>query len=421
MKSLLSSLFLTCIGFFWISTLHAQQLELAPTATHGENQEFFSPSELPLRAIHGIEAAGDTHKVWLNYGRAIYNQGGSRSYFRNYLYPDSTVQVEFGSGYGSVWKHSFGEVIDPKSIWFKVENVNLNDTSKYTIDSVAFYYRYFRWNDTITDTLKIQFYDDSKIRTREDPGWQSGASYANVDYNYQIRKGADPTYEITYLLSNKDTALFSGQGRLAFDVNQPFDTGLFATTITFFPGQQANLGDTIDVYIDPLATNKVNAFIMYEFRDEVPNVLAGEYNNGLVITQSVRYNYNSNGWRNRYQPGTSWASSSGIYHTDMEYKLIYTEIGPGGGGNPGSVEEHDLSSQISLYPQPAYDQVRFENRSGKDISQLTIRSINGQVAKSLPVSTSTLDIDLSKLPAGVYLIQGSGDGGYTFHKKLVVR
>ncbi|UTW63393.1 T9SS type A sorting domain-containing protein [bacterium SCSIO 12741] len=421
MKNLLFSIFtLTALIFTGLSA-NAQQSDFSPLVNYGENQEAIPSSQLPLPAVHGMQAAGDTQEVWLNYGRAIYNQGGSRSYFRNYLYPDSTVQVEFSSGYGAVWKHSFGEVFDPKSIYFKLDLVNLNDTSRYTVDSVAYFYRYFRWNDQAPDTLRIQFYDRTKIRSRHDPGWQSGASYANVDYDYQIRKGSDPSYEITYLLDNKDTAMFAGQRRLAFDVNLPFDTGLFASTISFFPGHQDGIDDTIDVYIDPLATNRVNAFLVYEFRDEVPNVLAGEYNNGLVVTQSVRYDYNSNGWRDRYQPGTAWASASGIYHTDMEFKLIYTELGSGGGGNPGSVGEYNLDDQITLFPQPAQGYFEFRNNSGKSIATLNLTAVDGKWSKTIDLSSTSEKIDISDLPAGLYLVEGSDQNGYFFRKKLVVQ
>src|SRR5262245_43526803 len=48
---------------------------------------------------------------WYNYGQAIYDIGGNVSYFRNYLFPDSTVLFETTTGMAVVWKNSYGQVL----------------------------------------------------------------------------------------------------------------------------------------------------------------------------------------------------------------------------------------------------------------------------------------------------------------------
>src|SRR5687767_15002893 len=55
---------------------------------------------------------------WYNYGQMIDAAGGDVDYFRNFLFPDSTVLVEFSDGMGPVWKHSIGEAMDPSSYAF---------------------------------------------------------------------------------------------------------------------------------------------------------------------------------------------------------------------------------------------------------------------------------------------------------------
>lgn len=341
----------------------------------------------------------DTLSAWLNYGRLIYDLQGDRSYFRNYLYPDSTVVLEFSSGYSNVWKHSFGQVLDPSSIWFASEGNTLKDTTLYSLDSVAVRYRYFRWNDSIPDTLVVQIYDKSLVRNRTTT-WQSGASYANVGYNYLERKGEAPLKEFRYLLENKDTALFGSSKLLKFPVNLSMDTGLVAATVTYFPGIPAKLGDTIDVYNPTNVTNKVNAFLVYEYRDEVPYIHADEFNNGLSVTESVRYNENTNGWNGRYQPGTSWASASGIYHFDMDFHITY--IKPKPVIKPTGISKN-VNDNLGVYPNPAFDVLNFENLDG--YSNIILINSTGEIVLSEQVFSNSSQVNVSELPSGVYMLR----------------
>lgn len=365
-------------------------------------------------SVEHTRAGGDTNSAWVNYGRTIYELGGARSYFRNYLYPDTGALVEFSGGYSTVWKHSFGEVLDPNSVWLRIENIKMDDTSKFRLDSVAINYRYFRWNDNVPDTLRIQVYDKSKIRFRR-TSWQSGASYANVEYDHIKRRGSSPTQEIVYLLDNKDTALFAGQKTLKFPVNMTFDTGLVAASYTFYPGEPSNIGDTIDVYIDPLATKKVNAFIVYEFRDEVPNVLADEGNNGLTVTSSVRYNYNTNGWNGRYQPGTSWASSSGIYHSDMAFHISYIEPKEPVKPKPTGMSESDISS-VSIYPNPVREWLSIKVVKGK--WNMKVFNTLGVEVASQEFDGDKAQVDLNALPRGNYMIALQDQSGQSYFERI---
>src|SRR5210317_57868 len=86
-----------------------------------------------------------TYANWYNYGDAIDALGGNVAYYRSTLFPDSTVQVEFSSGMGYVWQHSIGQVLDPTSIFFEINNLeSFNEHNRYTLDSVGIYYRYWR-------------------------------------------------------------------------------------------------------------------------------------------------------------------------------------------------------------------------------------------------------------------------------------
>ena len=339
---------------------------------------------------------GDSTEVWLNYMAALRSRGGlPSSYFRNYLYPDSTVQTNFTSGLGYVWKHSFGQVIHPNhTIWAEYGEPEIGRWTSYRIDSIAIYYRYFRFDEDADDKLVIQFFDDSKIRTSYNPGWKSGASYANVPYNHTERKGDNPTQEIVYTLKKSDTAGLTRQGRLVLPLRTELGTGLSAVTVTYFPGKPAGLGDTIDVYNYPDVRNKVNAFIAYDRRDELPYVDAGNYNNGLVISSSVRYNENDNGWNGSYQPGTSWASSTGIYHFDMDFKIVFDPLDNG---------LREKGRTISIYPNPAKDVLMIDGFSNQTATPYQIVDINGKVVLTGMLQSGTISI--SELIPGAYQLK----------------
>lgn len=344
--------------------------------------------------------AGDSVAVWLNYFETIGSRGGlPSSYFRNFLYPDSTVKANFTNSVGHIWKHSFGQVLHPNlDIWGEYNGPEIGRFSPYRIDSITIYYRYFRFND-VEDKLVIQYYDDSKIRTNYDPNWKSGASYSTVAYDYMERKGAEPTKEIVYDLTQSDTVGMRYQGSITLPLKTELTTGLSAVTVTFFPGKEAALGDTIDVYTFPDTYNKVNAFVAYDRRDELPYVAPGNYNNGLMVTQSVRYNESENGWNGSYQPGTSWASNSGIYHFDMDFKIVY---------DPENNSVGDLSDQLAVYPNPAVDQLNVQVDQFSDYTA-TVYDLQGKaVLVEGPLVSNVLDI--SDLPKGMYQLQLEKDG-----------
>ncbi len=301
-----------------------------------EKQEIPVPFERKNYA--GLMTDGNISE-WYNYGQTIYDMGGDVSFFRNFLFPDSTVQVEYTSGMGYVWKHSLGQVFDPASVYFSTTNTVLDSTVSYTLDSVGFFYRYFRFRDSVPDTLIIQIYENNKINFAPNP-WNNGKSYARVPYNYQKRKGAVPSHEYVYLLTDSDT-ISTDAGFLTFPVNVSVPAGKkIAATITYFPGHSYSVGDTIDAYVGKAPFNKVNAFVAYDFSDNDKNPDQYFYNNMLTASKNVRYNMDTTGWNGKYIPGTAW--NSGIYHLDMAFKITTQNL--------GITEKENLNKSFCFYP-----------------------------------------------------------------------
>ncbi len=260
---------------------------------------------------------------WYNYGETLNGMGGNISYFRNYLFPDTTVVATFSGSLSPVWKHSYGQMCDPSSPNF-ASNTLIDENATYTLDSLLIWYRYYRFQTLNPDTLVIQVFEHNEINFSADP-WADDRSYANVNYDTADRRGANPSYEYTVLLGNNDTATALQKG-IVMPVGITIPAGnKAAATITYYPGNPHQPGDTIDPITTALVLNKINAFTMYDYKDldKIQNQYF--YNNGMIATSEVRYNTSTNGWNGQYLAGNAF--STGYYHLDMAFKLTSNSVG----------------------------------------------------------------------------------------------
>jgi len=342
---------------------------------------------------------------WYNYGQAIYDLGGSVSYFRNYLFPDSTVVFEGSTGMAVVWKHSLGQVLDPTSFNF-FNNTTLTSAMDYTLDSVRLWYRYFRFQSGAPDTLVIQIYKDNHITFAADP-WGTGVPYARCAYNYTARKGMNADYEFTILLSDADTAM-GVQRTIDIPLNIYVAPGdKIAATITYFPGNPFNAGDTIDAYMASPPVNLINAFVVYDFRDNDKLNDPLIYNNELNATKEVRYNISTNGWNGKYIPGTAW--NSGFYHLDMDFKVT-TE--------PVSVAELATgNSSMIIYPNPATTEFRIHPGVSGRIESVEVYNALGEKCLTPTLSKGEgVRVEVSSLPRGIYFVKVRGGKSFAAGK-----
>lgn len=380
------------IAFFLLSTVMVNAQFQVPDL-NGHNPDV--PSLFPRNHQNRMIV-----NAWYNSGATMYNLGGSVSYFRNFLFPDSTVQVEFSTGYGYVWKHSFGHCFDPTSFMFDSNGeVTVGPGMPYTVDSISIPYRYWRYQTGAPDTLIIQLYNDAAITKVPNPGWTSGASYATVDYDYQNRIGDNATQTITYLLTGSDE-INASTGYLYFPVGMNMAGGeKIAMTITYLPGNPYNVNDTIDTYASTLPVNQINAFVVYNYRDNDLMYEPLYYNNELAATTDVRYNISTTGWNGNYIPGTAWFS--GIYHYDVYWKLTFdTDI-------TGQTEHEDFSG-LEIYPNPSNAIINF-NAAGT-ITNVIVTDASGKIVMNESAS-SIRAIDVSGLSDGIYFMQLTSANG----------
>lgn len=348
---------------------------------------------------------------WLNYADIIYNNNNN-SYYRNYVFPDSTVMVEYSDGWGSVWKHSMGEVLDPVAPYWALTadpEVPLSQWTVYTVDSVAIPYRYFRFQNGAPDTVRIQYYVGDKITKQPNPGWASGASYATVQYDTARLTGGNFTQEVDYILTEADTAALGKFIQLPVGITATANEK-FALTVTYFPGNPYNFGDTIDVYATVVPTNPINAFILFDVYDEDLTVESGYYNHELTAVSSIRYNYNAQGWNGRYIPGTAW--QGGFYNMDVNFRVTYDADALG----LNEVE----NGNVNMFPNPATESIYVNtNVTGKSV--VTIVNAIGQTVKTFETNIAAnepIQIETNDLVEGVYMLN-IGNGSTTASTRFV--
>lgn len=345
---------------------------------------------------------------WYNYGQMIYNVGGDVSYFRNFLFPDSTVKVEFSDGMGYVWKHSMGEVFDPSSYLFDLNGQFTVETHiPYTLDSIAIPYRYWRFQNLAPDTVVVQVYMEPNITLVPTPGWSNGASYATVNYDYIHRIGDNETLTFKRLLTADDVSTTS-QSFLEFQTNLNIPAGKkVAVTATYIPGNPFNVNDTIDTYTSFPISNPINAFIFYNFRDNDLGYEPLYYNNELAATTDVRYNISTTGWNGDYIPGTAW--SAGIYYGDVYFKITFDTDFVG-------VEETVNEAGIKTWPNPTTGMIHLNSTS--TVVKAEIRDLSGKMVMTVNDNNIT-SINAGQLSDGVYVLTLTNDKDQTTRQRFV--
>lgn len=357
-----------------------------------ENPELFSRTVTPQKNNRQFVSE------WYNYGETISGLGGNVNYFRNYLFPDSTVLVEFNSGFSSVWKHSYGQMCDPSSPNL-TNNTLIDENATYTVDSILVWYRYYRFQNQNPDTVIIQLFKDDRIHFHESP-WSDERSYGNVDYNPAFRKGDSASYEYTILLGDADTSTAS-QRALLIPVGVTVGAGKkIAATVTFFPGNPYSPGDTIDPVTSANVVNKINAFAIYDYKDldKIENQYF--YNNGMLCTPGIRYNYDTLGWAGSYIAGNAY--SSGYYYLDMAFKLTSTNV--------GVKDLTGASFAAGLFPSITNEnsvlQIQSNLNGNASISLVTVTGEKIFTTKSFVQSgLNKISLPVKNLSAGIYFVE----------------
>ena len=77
------------------------------------------------------------------------------------------------------------------------------------------------------------------------------------------------------------------------------------------------------------------------------------------------------------------------------------------------INENELLNQIKTYPNPVINYLTIETPPQ---STIKISSIQGQLIKTLATSGSKINVDVSSLPCGVYLVEVRTEKGVAVKK-----
>jgi len=358
---------------------------------YNQHQKEKAPVNLPFKIT---KLTSNQISAWYNMGYLLDNAGATTSYYRTELFPDSTVMVEYSDDWGNPWQHSVGQVFHPTSVWTDFGPGMIDEYTSYVLDSVSVPYRYFRFQDNVEDTLIIQVYPQSSTEFVS----QSWGNYIRVFYDYESNLGVNAVLQDTFLLDMQDTAI-SNQRYIDMPVGMTMNPNeYFAATMSYKPGNEFSIGDTIDPYSTVPITNPINAFLCYYFVDEdFSSEFENEYSfyHGLTVPTDVRYDINENGWNGKYIGGNAW--NSGDYQYDMWFHLTTIDL---------SVEDDKLIT-MKIFPNPAKSGVSIYVSFDQDEeAELLILDINGKVCGNMSFNISkgisSLYVNTSKLLKGIY-------------------
>jgi len=297
-------------------------------------------------------------------------------------------------------------VLDPTSYHFSDNQLFINEYTPYRVDSIAFPYRYYRYQHDAPDTLVIQYLNQSKFHFY--PLTELNTSYAQVAYNRFIDRAPNPTYEFTYLLTDADTANSLGYLKFPVGIDIPAG-GKFATTVTYFPGNPYSFGDTLGPYTAPNSHNKINDFTVFEFQESEYFVDSGDYNHSIDATTTVRYNINPNGWNGSYVPGTAWYA--GVYHMDINFLLTYP--------NPTGLLEPSSDLKAIIFPNPAEDILKILLPKGLKQSRFEVYNTLGSLVLSGDLKSENETIAINGFSPGLYSVRIFFSDGKIAERKFI--
>ncbi len=388
-----SFIYTTLITLLFCELTYAQQQAVFPNYVEiSENPN----KEKSTNTLY--QRAKDDITGWYNFGQELYDLGGNVDWIRNVLFPDSTVLVEFSGGVtGPVWKHSLGQVFDPTSGYFALDDPAIPAYAEYSLDSIRVYYRYNRFQTALPDTLVIQFYKEENLTQGHfgTAGQTDYYAYANSGFDHKTVLGTGENKKITYVLENKDIA--ESTSVLTFPVELNIDKGeVFGVTFTYFPGNPYNQGDTIDPLYAPAPANRINAFTIFEFRDKSKVQDVDILNNGMVARTSVRYNHDNQGWNGMYIPGQAFFNLT--YHLDVDFHVTSLNV-------PIGIDEIQ-TNQFALFPNPVSDKISIGTSNDMRNVEMVIKDMMGRqiLNEFINEFDQPVEIDVSSLKSGTYQV-----------------
>lgn len=367
--------------------------------------------EVKMETLKDLKGNKTEQNSWYDWSAEVASVSAGSGYFTT-LFPDTTIKFEYTStGYGPVNWHALGQVFDPKgSLWFS-QTIKLDSNDEYMVDSIAIPYRYFRYQTSKPDTLKIQIYKNDKLQDLMFTS--SGNRFKTTDYDYLTNKGVSFTSEIVEILDDNDTA--AAAKFMVLPLNISVDRGeVMAVTFNYIPGHPYSPGDTIYSTSHNVGY-KLNRFDQYFYADPGQLFANGYYNSALMIDAGVRTNSSSNGWDGLYIPGIAYTD-----HITMmtQFHVFAEEVGVEDVKNNGFAVNQNTPNPFSGVTSINYslETPTNVNLVVYDITGKSVATINEGFKNT---GSYKLELNGSSLQNGVYYYSFRTDYGQVTKKMMI--
>lgn len=346
----------------------------------------------------------------------------------NYLFPDSTNFALFGTDYGNPFVHSLGDVLDVTSAYIKTyDNVDLDKTIPYVLDSMAVVYSYNRIvGSTAVDTLLVTLYTNStaaNLPTYYFPGMAANFGSDTVyfkaqKYTYTTNKpNATGSVTVKVPLDWADTSTTNWAEKVFSTNALSVAAGkLLGVGLAYKPGGTYGATDTLDKQINSFTfasyeENGVSSFPTYSYCPSSNTASpACDWNVSSIVTSKVRYNLDPN-WNGFYLPAYAYTAPYGFEHHLFSYKITYTSTL---GINDGSNVDYSL---IQNQPNPFHNQTSINYQIKKTAENVTlqifdIRGVKLYEKTELNLKSGNYSVAINNIdfPSGVYFYSLNVDG-----------
>jgi len=330
-------LFLLFIGL--LSEALFAQVSVQPIQNQRQESFRLNKSENNYEVLKQQSSSKSSVSRWYNYGETMQQYHGIVSpLYYNYLFPDSTILVNYTSGYGSPWIHKLGDVLDVTSVMFNDPAIHPNALTidaltKYKLDSLYFHCMYDRniANPSIVDTLLFEIsVNDNLLQAYFAPGVLSpnlstdSIFMKRIPYNYLTNSLSLPNkkiYKVPLTAQTFADSLSNGMHiiKIATDSLPKVNPGkLIFVSVSFIPGY------TWIANTDVIESKNSILFVSRKEQDnQFPHYTKKDYNISYILPTDVRYNY-AGSWNANYIPSFAYMGTTPTYN--FEHHLIYYKI-----------------------------------------------------------------------------------------------
>lgn len=383
------------------------------------------PTAKNTQGIFGFKEANVLRSAtsrWYNYGEAADallggGIGQGPSVLRgNFLFPDSTILVNYSTGPGSTWIHNIADVLDIKSDLFNNSSIYpgqlfLSASNPYRLDSIGVWFIYERnLSPSIVDTLQIEY---NFVSTTQFSFFTSNVAtnlgtdtvmFRSINYDYltnNMTLAGKQTVKVPLTEAVFADSTADGLHYVEISTNKlqiPAGAQIYCS-VKFIPGYTwAANSDFI--------TDKNNVFFLSykENPNNFPMYTKRDWNCSYIAPISVRYNQSTTGWNGRFIPSFAYMGSTPTYN--YEHHLIYYKVSTPTSGVENNMPNNFRVSQNMPNPASNNTTIKYELKESANVT-LRVFDIAGKEVMHVNEGAKasgvySIELNTASLQNGVY-------------------